>query len=99
MSHRASFRGTLIGLVAGSAVTVVGIGLFTLALDKTWPMRVIQVSALLGLWAMRDCHQGFPIDVSAAKTNSLLVLAGALQWGLAGFIYDLGRLFVTNRGK
>lgn len=62
-------------------------------------MRVMQVSAWLGFWAMRDWYQGFPIDVSAAKTNSLLVLAGALQWGLVGLIYDLGRLLVTDRGK
>ena len=80
----------------GTAVTAVGIGFFTLAVDKAGPMRVMQASAWLGLWAMRDWYQGFPIDVSLARTNSLLVLAGALQWGLVGLIWDLGRLFFTK---
>jgi hypothetical protein len=97
MSYRISFRGTLTGLIVGSTVTTLGIEFLTLLVEKTWPMRVTEVSAWLGFWAMRNWYQGFPIDVGIATTNSLLVLAGALQWGLLGLIWDLVGCSLGNR--
>jgi hypothetical protein len=51
----------------------------------------MRLAAWLGFWAMGDWYQGFPLRVSATMTNLLLVLAGALQWGLVGLAWDLGR--------
>ncbi len=99
MPNLSSIRGMLCGLFAGSAVTAIGLACFSLSADKTWPFQVTQLSAWLGFWVMQDWYQGFPVGISVAKTNSLLILAGGLQWGLVGLAFDLGRLVVINRGK
>ena len=83
--------GTLAGLVSGMAVTLVGLGLFALLGDRAWVLRMTQVSAGLGYWAMRDWYTGFPVSVSLGKTNTLLVLAGGMQWGLVELLCDLCR--------
>lgn len=57
-------------------VTAVGLGFFTLMADKTWPLRVTQVSSWLGFWAMNDWYSEFPTNVNTTLTNVLLVLAG-----------------------
>ena len=97
MAFRSSLKGTLTGLAGGAVVTAVGLGFFTLMVDKTWPMRVVQVSSWLGFWAMNDWYSELPTNVNTTVTNALLVLAGALQWAVVGLIYDLGRRLLVNR--
>ena len=97
MSCRFSLKGTLVGLVGGAAVTAVGIGFFTVMVDKTWPMRVMQISSWLGFWAMSDWYGGFPTNVNTTLTTMLLVLAGALQWAAVGLLYDLSSRFWLSR--
>jgi hypothetical protein len=81
-------------------VTAAGIASFHSAADKTWPLRATEVSAWLGFWVMRDWYPGcFPINVSAANTNALLVVFGAVQGAVVGLVYDLLRRFLASRKK
>ncbi len=97
MSLPSSLKGTFAGLVGGAVVTAVGLGFFTLMADKTWPLRVTQVSSWLGFWAMNDWYSEFPTNVNTTLTNVLLVLAGAVQWAAVGLVYDLSRRLLVNR--
>ena len=97
MTSRSALKSTLIGLIGGAVVTALALGFFALMADKTWPMRVMKVSAWIGFWAMSDWYTGFPTNVNTKVTNALLVLAGAVQWATAGLVYDLGRRILANR--
>ncbi len=95
MSNLIKLRGALTGFAFGAAVTGGLIVFFTLAVDKTWPVRLLRVFDWLALWSVSNfCAGCFPVPASAVNSNSLLILAVAIQWAIVGILWDLGRLLL-----
>jgi hypothetical protein len=92
-----SFRWTIIGFVCGGLVTAVGIGCFYASPENIWSMRVIEFTAKLGFWAMRDWYPAHYIDKTPWASNLGLIVGGALQWGAFGLVYDLTRRSTHRR--
>jgi uncharacterized membrane protein YuzA (DUF378 family) len=87
-----ALAGSLTGLVFGIAGALILLQLFSVVGDKPWVYHMAQVSTGLGVWMVREWDFGcFPTQAGVAKTNTLFVLAGGLQWGVVGLMFDLIR--------
>jgi len=85
------FRGTLTGLIVGTTGMIFALAFLNLYGERVWLIQLVKGSAWLGFQVLGSLFEGHQLKVSLAMDNALLVLLGAVQWGLVGSIYDLAR--------
>ena len=94
-----SLRWTIIGFVCGGLITAMGLVFYSMSPENLWTLRVIEFTAKLGFWAMRDWYPAHYIDKTPWASNLGLALGGALQWGAAGLVFDLSRWLAGRRTR